>query len=347
MEISSEIVRSLRILGLSSDATAVDVRRAFRRLAKTCHPDVVGRRGARRFEQIAGAYAFLRSLPPEQFPKDVPEPVEKTPSPNDKSEKKVSGWYSPLFWRRIFRERSVAKEGQTPRIARDMEEKNRQAREFRIEQVLSRGERTLGEVLSRMREQNREVDTRDLVLRLLSDVPDVRRLALSRLGDLSNRKEVLDALVALLSRWEIDEKTAFQVMSLPLEPKNCRKLTEALTERASALPDSLLIFLLHLRGPGSVSRELLERYVRNASAGGVVLILRYWPSAPFPFISPETLRVLLAREDEAVLVPLLATLKQRAVPCLPWGEERLKSLLSHPGVAVRVWAKSLLPQKTG
>ena len=66
MNLSSEVAYSLRVLGLAPGATAADVRSAFRRLARTCHPDVAGRQGAFRFQQITGAYTFLKGLTPEE-----------------------------------------------------------------------------------------------------------------------------------------------------------------------------------------------------------------------------------------------------------------------------------------
>jgi hypothetical protein len=68
--------------------------------------------------------------------------------------------------------------------------------------------------------------------------------------------------------------------------------------------------------------------------------LRHWPQGPF--FSAPTLRHLLSQEDERVLVPLLRMMKQRSVPCPSWGLERLTAQLSHPNMAVRVWAKALL-----
>jgi len=67
MGVSVEIVQSLRVLGLPSDATADDVRSAFRRLAKTYHPDVAGRQYSRKFEQITKAYIILKELPQEEI----------------------------------------------------------------------------------------------------------------------------------------------------------------------------------------------------------------------------------------------------------------------------------------
>ena len=84
MDVSFEIARNLRTLGLPPGADASDVRAAFRALARTHHPDVVGRGGARRFERITGAYTFLKNLPQDALLQiDMP----RTPDSNPKREK--------------------------------------------------------------------------------------------------------------------------------------------------------------------------------------------------------------------------------------------------------------------
>jgi len=105
------------------------------------------------------------------------------------------------------------------------------------------------------------------------------------------------------------------------------------------MPDSLLSHLLRLYS--SPDRELLESYLGHANASGMALILRRWPQGSF--VSEPTLCRLISHEDEAVLVTILSAMKQRSEPCPKGGLERLNSYLSHPNVAVRVWAKALLP----
>jgi hypothetical protein len=107
------------------------------------------------------------------------------------------------------------------------------------------------------------------------------------------------------------------------------------------MPDFLLEHLLGLRDAQKADRALLERYLQNASPGGVGFLLRHWPKGPFA-VSAPVLQDLLSREDERVLVPLLSTMKQHSFLCPAWILDRLQALSSHPSIAVRVWAKALL-----
>lgn len=61
---------ALAVLGLPEDATAPQVTRAYRRLARETHPDVTGRgdaEGGRRFAAVSAAYRLLAD-PPAQAP---------------------------------------------------------------------------------------------------------------------------------------------------------------------------------------------------------------------------------------------------------------------------------------
>lgn len=49
------------VLGISRDATGIEIRRAFEKLAKQEHPDLSGQNSAQRFQRIKEAYDILRN----------------------------------------------------------------------------------------------------------------------------------------------------------------------------------------------------------------------------------------------------------------------------------------------
>jgi hypothetical protein len=350
MGVSIKVAHSLRVLGLPPGATASEVRSAFRRLARTCHPDIAGKQGARKFEQITGAYTFLKNLTQEELwqgelQKDgVHRSESTTPAPARRvfrwGWKKLKKLKKNLTWRQKKKERLKAEKGRKERAAQEMEKKIKNVREASIDNILACGEQAVENLLTLIEREAQSCNIQDLLLRLSSGVPSVRHLALSRLGSLANRPELFGATLEMLEKWDIDDKTARLVASLPLEPENHQALAKKLVHRASAMPDALLIHLLCLQNPRPLDREILERYLQKAAPTGVASILRYWPQGPF--LSVSVLRDLLSRESEVVLVPLLSTMKQRSIPCPEWGREQLNAHLSHPNVAVRIWAKALL-----
>ena len=353
MGVSAEVVHSLRVLGLPPSATASEVRSAFRRLARTYHPDVAGRQYARKFEQIAKAYALLKDLPQEELPRgerasygmrsaknarEAPRDGPKNDGGRRISFGEILG--KPFAWYRKRLSRLEAEKERLRRAAEEARNKVLQGREVRIDAILKRGERLLDDFMSRMEHETQNIGIQGLVSRLMSDMCQVRHLALAYLGKLANRPEIFKALLDLLQKWDIDEKTARLVSTLPLKPENHRSLTRSLAVRAAVMPDALLTYLLQLYNSHAADRETLELYLCHAGASGVALILRRWPKGNF--ISEPTLRRLISHEDESVLVTILSAMKQRSVPCPKDGLKRMNALLSHPNMAVRVWAKALL-----
>jgi len=357
MEISAEIVQSLRILGLPSDATADDVRSAFRRLAKAYHPDVAGRQYSRKFEQITKAYTVLKELPQEGFShvhahggaaknaRDFSQGVFKNDIWRRFSFRGALG--KPLAWYRKRQERIVAEKAEKAekeRLRRAAEDARKQAlleeEEARVNAILNRGERLLGGLLSRRKRKMRLVGIQGLALRLTSSHCQVRHLALAHVGELVNKPEIFEALFDLLQKWDIDDKTARLVAALPLKPENHRKLARGLAARAFTMPDSLLSNLLHLYNTSAAERELMELYLNHAGAKGVTSILRRWPWGTF--VSEPTLCRLVSHEDASVLVTILSIMKQRSISCPEGALRQLNAHLSHPNIGVRVWAKALL-----
>jgi curved DNA-binding protein CbpA len=338
MKVSVEISHNLRILGLSPGATASEVRSAFRRLARTCHPDIAGRQSARRFAQITGAYTFLKNLPQNELSQSE---TPKTSAP--KTARWGLKWKNPLAWHRRRRESLAAEREREKRAAEEAGERLRQARSDRVDVVLARAERAVDSLMNRLEREERGGDARQLVLRLQSDQFRVRHLALSRLGSAVNQSEILGAVLDLLQKWDIDEKTARLVSLLPFSPENRKKFADALAGKASCMPDFFLACLLNLNDAQKTDRALLGLYLQNANPDGVSFLLRHWPQGPFVASMP-VLQNLLSREDEKILVPLLSMMKRHSFSCPVWSLDRLSALsTSHPSAAVRVWAKALLP----
>ena len=366
MEVSTEVVYSLRVLGLPSDASADDVRSAFRRLARTYHPDVAGKQYSRKFEQIAKAYAFLKELPQEGILHTHGEAANRFSRSHDTLRASSSAWEAsksvaqsdawpqfslrgvlgkPFTWYKKRLERTDAEKEQLRRVAEDAQKKVLLENEARVNSILNHGGQLLDDLLSRKEREMQRVGVQGLVLRLASGNCQVRHLALANLGEMSNKPEIFEAMSNSLQKWDIDDKTARLVSALPLKPEHRGKLARALAGRAAVIPDSFLPYLLYLhtrnhKNPPAADHELLELYLRHAGASGIILILRRWPQGAF--VSEPTLCRLISHEDESVLAAVLNAMKQRSVPCPESALERMNALLSHPSMVVRVWAKALL-----
>ena len=348
MRASPETVQNLRILGLHPDATADDVHSAFRRLAKIYHPDVAGRQYARKFEQISNAYAILKKLPSEEF--FHADAIAKNAQGTGTLKSDRLGFrfsfrsaLGILFARyRKRQERIGAEKERLHRASNDARKKILLEEKARIDTILNRGERLLGDLLNRREGELRRTGIQGITMRLSSRRRQVRHLALAHVSELANKAEVFEALFQSLQRWDIDDKTARMVAALPLEPENHRKLARGLVVRAGVMPDSLLSNLLHLHNANAAACELMELYLNGAGERGILSILRRWPQGKF--VSEATLCRLISHESESVLVAVLSAMKQRSIPCPKGALRQLDAHLSHPNMGVRVWANALLPQ---
>lgn len=337
MNLFGEVRASLRALGLEPGATEADVRSAFRRLALTCHPDVVGQGGALRFQQIAGAYSLLKGLAPDE--------LRQLSGAGWRQRSLVKRRASTfLDWYRSRRDR-VRQEAEEARRAEQAEERRQaEERSERVDRVLEQYDRSLSRRLERMSKSADAAQLSDVLSRLRSSVAEVRRLALGRVGTLINRPEVRQAVSDLLCRWDVDEKTARLVGALPMEAVVLRRLAADVASRAGQFPNSLVMSLLALRSRDVLPDPLLmERYLVTVRPECVAAILRYWPDGSSP--SDAALRRLLDSEDGQVLVPLLSAMKQRFPHAVPRFRGRLKELQEHPAPAVRVWCRVLLAQE--
>ncbi|MBQ9564236.1 MAG: DnaJ domain-containing protein [Synergistaceae bacterium] len=327
-----DIKASLKALGLEPGATLEDVHVAFRNLARACHPDVAGREGAARFQEITSAYSLLKGLSPEQLAAE--EAKEAEPSSTGQGRTTLFDWYQ---------KRRREQLGETVKKA---EPSSRRPSPLarRVDRVLDQYEREVSRLQERTTQETDLEQVKGLLLRLRSSKPEVRRLALSRLGTLANDERISDALGKLLCRETVDEETARLLSSLPMTPDTLDRLAHAAANHAANLPNSLLTNLLGLRERKGINdAPLMERFLLSASTDGAALLLRSWPKGKPP--SDAALRQLLASEDPQALVHLLTAIKQLFPQVTPRHKKRLTELLRHPAPTVRLWCQTLLGDK--
>ncbi len=192
MSLSIEIHRKLNVLGLSPGATETEIRSAFRRLARTCHPDIIGGRGNYHFQQITSAYSFLKGLKQEEL---MSQTQAKTKS--KQAAKKSRGWSNPFAWRREKQNSEKTKTDTADRSRQHSEqmEKERRAavQRDRVDFILKRSERALIVLKARIEKEEHQGRIDELLMRLQSSVPGVRHLALSETGFLTNSILIIDA----------------------------------------------------------------------------------------------------------------------------------------------------------
>ena len=235
----SELISSLKALGLEAGATTEDIHSAFRRLARELHPDVTGSKSEFRFKEITSAYNALKNVTPEELAALVASVSQ--------SKRDIYDYYSA--------------------------EKKRKADEKKIDSILDRYEEELKSFYVD-RSGSEDMDMDSLVLRLKSKNPKVINSALKRAGKLVNRVEFRRAFAEVLNRKEIDENIADIINSLPFEPMAKRLIALDAAKNAENFPTGLLIALIGADEDVNVMESLLL-YVKPDD---VAVIMRRWPS---------------------------------------------------------------------
>ncbi len=310
--IPSELEACFRVLGITPRADWDEVKSAFRRLARTCHPDVAGPGSSSHFAEINEAYMdikrfLLSGKPPES-------PLRR----RDASPKTRTGADGDRTGRKGFGERM---------------------RQRRLDEALNEAARRVESLLKRAAEKKKEGLSSHLE-RLRSIHPAVILLALEALSGRTGEEEVRKALVELLCRPSLEREVLHRALDL-IGPAD-RDIITLLSRRADSVDaEAALALLRSLRGAPNVE-VLLVRWLSHRSEKVVAEALAQWPlSAPPP--DELSLSRLLRRREEIVLIPLLRLLYRYGAP--PWAFFSLRNLASdHPSTAVRVWARSVVSQ---
>ncbi|MBQ7221453.1 MAG: DnaJ domain-containing protein, partial [Synergistaceae bacterium] len=208
----SEIISSLRTLGLDIGANPEDIRSAFRKLAKELHPDVTGQKSDFRFKQITGAYNILKSLSAEE----LQALCEANPA------------YEHIKAGRK-RQEEARQDQEVQQKARQAQEAQQKARESaresaaKIDAILDKYEHELKDYYT-VRSGNQSLDMKAAVLRLNSRNAGAVRALLKHSAHLVNRAEFRKALAGYLRRPEVDNACAEIIASLPFDDTTRKQL---------------------------------------------------------------------------------------------------------------------------
>ena len=330
---------SFRTLGLSPGASWDEVKRAFRCLARSCHPDVAGPSASLEFQKITSAYMTIRenayknpALEREAYRRGSSK--EERPLRRGLWSKMAESWDR---WKNYHREREAARQEEEAREARVRQEAA-VAREQKMNALFEEAERLLREigeaVIPITREQGLEGD----LLRLRSDLPAVRALAVEALRNRTDLPSVREALLEMLSRCTEEEFLPFLERGLSEELKEGIFLLGI--SRGASFSEAGALRLLRWSSFLRDRRDLLTALLRHSSKIVQGEALRLWPQEGPP---PEgaLLGDLLRSSHEEVLIPLLRMLRYAPLPAwVRMGVQRIER--EHASPLVRVWAKALV-----
>ncbi|WP_352426280.1 J domain-containing protein [Aminomonas paucivorans] len=336
-----------RTLGLPPGSDWEDVKSAFRRLARTYHPDVAGPEHSRRFAEITRAYMSLKES--IQAPSvGVPSrPVERPRTSRGRRGTSGTPWWDP--GRFVGRLQRLWRSGRASFARRRPAEDTQRspARDRFVEEALDRAEMHFRQILGRRVAAREEALRASLKRRLESRHPGVVLLALDELARSPDPGYARKALVEHLNRERPDPESLRRVLSLfpGADPEG--GLARALSRWGGAYaPSEALSVIRWLRGrvtgasTGGERREWLRPFLTNSSPEVAASALQNWPAGTgLPDVS-DLIR-LFRQEDAALWVALLRLIRREGVS--PWMLPHLERLSrTHPAAPVRVWAAAIV-----
>lgn len=237
--LNSEIITSLKTLGLDVGATNEDIHSAFRKLARELHPDLTGSKSDFRFKQITGAYNILKNLTPEELEQaqKIFQDLQKDSFLNSNLKEKKPKKFNPE----------------------------------KINSILDKYEQEINNYYT-ARTPGDESDIAAITFRLKSNNFKVISAALKHSASLVNRVEIRRALTEILKRSDLDEGTAEIIEALPFDDTTRKLIALDVAKYAGQFPTGLIISLI-----GS-DIDSMESFLLHVKPDDIAVILRRWPS---------------------------------------------------------------------
>lgn len=327
-----------KTLGLSSEASWDEVKSAFRRLARTYHPDVAGPDGARKFAEITEAYMSLKdAISPGATPGPVRPPGYGTYRAY-RAETTIAESGFKLFWKRLWAKFFPARE-ETAEEREDFYEFSPARARF-VGSAISRAESQLANLLSRRGEMKERNRTSALICRLRSRHPAVVLLALQQISLREANDEIRSAVMDHFTRNIPTTEVLESLLALFSTSRMARNFTRVLAMHACHFSPSDAQIVLRWLKRQDADRECFTPFLNHSSNSVVAATLNGWALS---FSLPETSDIsnLLRSEDEAVLAALLRLLKREKAPA--WSIPHITRISSdHLSPTVRVWASAIV-----
>lgn len=349
----------LKTLGLSPGASWEDVKSAFRRLARTYHPDVAGPEHSVRFAEINRAYMSIReAVQRGTYGACGSGTSAGTSSPFSGG----TGTYYEGRTRRRARSRRPSRgirigglgwlSSLGSAIARgasaifNQEERRRRESERRAQEL----ERIIGEamdlagnrldgILRRSRPAYDGSSSPHLETRLFSRHPGVVVLAMEELRRLEDRALAERLMGSLLSRGVPDGEVLKKALGM-FRPA-CSEVARAICRwGASYGREEAVSVIRWLKYGGARDRALFKPFCSSQDPVVLVTLLDAWPmGCGLPDVSDMSR--FLKFEDEHLLGAALRLIKREGPQ--GWMMPRLERLASsHGSAAVRVWASAIV-----
>lgn len=337
---------NFRALGLQPDASWDEVKAAFRRLARTYHPDVAGPEGKRKFVEITDAYmAIKEAIAPGAGGSSAARATAAREEDAEVVSVKRKSSFLRSFFRKLFSFFSFRSKQEAPTVETESEYDFEipPARLRFIGSIITKAESDIHELMARRGELKTKVETDAMLSRVSSRHPGVVMLALKRISLRDASDELRSGMIAHFRKVMPTSEVLECLLSLFSGTPYSEELAKALAGHTSAMSDSDAHMLLKWYKRNKTPKECLTAMLGHPSPKVAAAALTSWPIGVDLADVPEV-GALLRSQDEDVLVPLLQKLKKEKL-----GPQMLASIQKmsseHDSQVVRVWASAIVRER--
>ena len=335
---------NFKTLGLQADASWDEVKSAFRRLARTYHPDVAGPEGARKFAEITEAYMTLKeSISPGAVRPSAPRQAARRAEESTVTNVTERESLFRVFWRKLLSLSFFRRKEHDATTETAYEYDIPPARVRFIGSIISRAESEIHNLMSRRGEFKSKSATEAILRRISSRHPGVALLALKRISMKDASDELRQAIVDHFRKNAPASEVLERLLTLFSNTPYAWDLSKTLALHSNRFSESDALMLLKWYKRHKVPKECYTRLLSHDSHRVIAAALGAWPPASGIADVPEAAS-LLKRDEEAVLVPLLRMLKREKLPIWILGAVS-KISNTHASPAVRVWASAIVRER--
>lgn len=333
---------SLGVLGLRPGADAGQIRSAFRRLARSCHPDIAGAGSAQKFEQISCAYSLLKGLSKEELSLADCDTIDETAAGSSG----IGGWWGSFVNGVHVRKEEREKKKRAEQAAHEEAERNRKiARDQRILSTIDTAVRRVNVILERRERQQHTSEIENVCIRLLASRHEVRLLALSRVSHFCRDRRVCDTILQMLKTRPFDGETLSALLTLSLGRDMFLKVINTVVDTKnffSLSDEELMPFVSRMMFIIGDDSDMIKKLMRHSSPRILELAMRHW--LPVDELPPQyALESALADScDEKTATAALLTISRCSHRAYTdWVKQRIAVLRGSENQTIRLWANRI------
>lgn len=330
-----KINSSFYLLGLKPGADALQIRSAFRQLARTHHPDIAGTFNTKKYEQISNAYMLLKNLSPEEL------------SLYDAKLESTENKRESIFvrWKRKHSEMEAARESKL-RAERKAEEAVKEAREHakceHVDLILEKLAREINSIRKKKQNEKQNKEISGIIIRLYASREEVRLMTMQNISKYISVPLIMESLLKMLRQYPITGKVIDSLNKYQFPNEYMLKIISIVSDKIGDLNEQeALAFIKRNIYLAADNKNVILKLMEHPSLIITEFLMTRWTFTALP--SEVVLRKVFSElKNEKLIISALNMLKKHDKRIFPhWLAQIINELLTHDNISVRLWARAI------